>query len=295
MEPDRFSISTRPLGSLERQLDPVLFDDLEPPAIMGILNTTPDSFSDGGSFGSLDEAVSRAIQMVEEGAAMIDVGGESTRPFADPVSIEEEIRRTIPVIQKLADQVKVPLSIDTRHTEVAKLALEYGASIVNDVNGLREPRMDELIAEKEASAVIMHMKGTPRDMQVAPSYQDVIDDIHEFLVERVDHMVSLGVQKGRLMIDPGIGFGKRVGDNLMILRELDSFTDIGCPILIGASRKSFIGKVLGSEVDDRLEGSLASALIAAMNGASVLRVHDIKETKRVLDIFNGVRTPEKFL
>jgi dihydropteroate synthase len=155
--------------------------------------------------------------------------------------------------------------------------------------------MDELVADSGASAIIMHMKGTPKDMQVSPSYEDVIEDIHGFLEERVEHMVSLGARKNRLIIDPGIGFGKRVGDNLMILRELRRFSDIGCPILIGASRKSFIGHVLDAEVDDRLEGSLASAVIAAINGASVLRVHDVEETKRALGIYKGMKHPENFL
>lgn len=294
MRPDRFSISHQPMKKIGREIEPEMFVDLEPPVIMGILNVTPDSFSDGGSHNSTDEAVKRAIEMIDQGAALIDIGGESTRPFAEPVSREEEIRRTIPVIEKLVDKVNIPISIDTRHTEVARLALEVGASIVNDVNGLREPGMDEFVVESGSSAVIMHMKGTPKDMQIAPGYEDVINDIHHFLLERVDHMVSIGARKDRLIIDPGIGFGKRVGDNLMILRELDRFSDIGCPILVGPSRKSFIGYILGSDVDDRLEGSLASAVIAAMNGASVLRVHDVKETKRALMITEAIGSPNDF-
>lgn len=295
MEPERISFSQIPLKRSGIEIEPSLFKDLEPPLIMGILNVTPDSFSDGGSYHSLDQAVDRAIEMVEQGADIIDIGGESTRPFADPVSIQEEIDRTLPVIHGLIQKVKIPLSIDTRHPEVARLALEAGASIVNDVNGLREPGMDQLVVETDSSAVIMHMKGTPKDMQVSPSYEDVIEDIHVFLSERVDHMVDLGANRDRLFIDPGIGFGKRVGDNLMILRELARFSDIGCPILLGASRKSFIGEVLDSEVDDRLEGSLASAVIAAVNGASILRVHDVRETKRALKIFQSMKDPERFL
>jgi dihydropteroate synthase len=295
MEPERFSISTLPLQRIGKTIDTSKFRDLEPPVIMGILNLTPDSFSDGGTYNDLENGAQRALEMVDEGAGIRDIGGESTRPFADPVPRSEEIRRTIPIIERLVDEIKVPISIDTRHPEVAIKALQAGASIVNDVNGLREPGMEELIAESGASAVIMHMKGTPKDMQVAPSYEDVISDIHNFLKERVDRLVSLGASRKRLIIDPGIGFGKRVGDNLMILRELKRFKDIGCPILIGASRKSFMGHVLGVEVDERLEGSLASAVIASMNGASILRVHDVKETKSALDIFKAVRAPEGFL
>jgi dihydropteroate synthase len=295
MGPDRFSISESPLIRIGKDVDRHFFKDLESPIIMGILNTTPDSFSDGDSFSTMDQAVNRALEMVEQGADIIDIGGESTRPFADPVPIQEEIDRTIPIIRSLIDIVKVPLSIDTRHVEVARLALESGASMVNDVYGLRGSGMEELIVETGASAVIMHMKGTPKDMQITPSYDDVINDIHSFVSERVEQMVDIGASRSRLIIDPGIGFGKRVGDNLMILRELERFSDIGCPIMVGASRKSFIGKVLDAEVDDRLEGSLASAVIAAMNGASILRVHDVKETRRVLNIFKGVKDPEMFL
>jgi dihydropteroate synthase len=295
MGPDRLSISVEPLKGSGRTFDERKFLDLETPVIMGILNVTPDSFSDGGSFNKVEDAVRRAIEMVDHGAGIIDIGGESTRPFAEKVLMEEEILRTIPVIESLVSRIDVPISIDTRHPSVARAALEAGASMINDVNGLREQGMDELVLETGASAVIMHMKGTPRDMQIAPGYEDVIDDIHGFLTERVDHMVSMGTQKDRLMIDPGIGFGKRVGDNLIILRELRRFSDIGCPILVGASRKSFIGHVNGTEVNNRIAGSLSSAVISAMNGASVIRVHDVLETRRALKIFKGMMEPEKYL
>lgn len=254
------------------------------PVIMGILNVTPDSFSDGGIFLDTRSALEHARKMVSEGARIIDIGGESTRPFADKVHIGEEIRRVIPVIEAVSDELDVVISIDTRHTGVARKALEAGASMINDVNGLREEGMEELVADSGATAVIMHMKGTPKDMQVSPTYGDVIADIHSFLSERVDTMVDKGHSKDKLIIDPGIGFGKRVGDNLAILKDLDRFSDIGCPILVGASRKSFIGAVLDVEVDERLEGSIASAVISYINGASILRVHDVKETRRALDL-----------
>ncbi|MGA1793875.1 MAG: dihydropteroate synthase [Thermoplasmatota archaeon] len=295
MGTDRFSVSMVPLMKAGRKPVPERFENIPSPSIMGILNITPDSFSDGGRYQDLDAATQRVLEMVEQGADFIDIGGESTRPFADPVPLDVEIGRTIPVIESVVDLIEVPISIDTRHVEVAKLALEAGASMVNDVNGLRAEGMDELVADSGASAVIMHMKGSPKNMQVSPGYEDVISDIHSFLSERVSHMVSLGVPRKHLMIDPGIGFGKRVSDNLMILRDLESFSDIGCPILVGASRKSFIGHVLGLEVEDRLEGSLAAALISAINGASVLRVHDVKETKLVMKMLGSIRDPSSLL
>ncbi|MEA3558683.1 MAG: dihydropteroate synthase [Candidatus Thermoplasmatota archaeon] len=292
MRRKKISISTDPLERAGFQPVKENFSDVETPVIVGILNVTPDSFSDGGTYGNLEQAVERAALMVREGAGIIDVGGESTRPFADPVPLEEEIRRTIPVVEKLVERIDVPVSIDTRHPEIALRALEKGACMVNDVNGLREDGMGELVAEFGASACIMHMKGSPKDMQIAPSYEDVLSDIHNFLHERVDSLGEIGIGKDMLMIDPGIGFGKRVGDNLMILRDLDRFLDIGCPVLIGASRKSFIGKVLDLEVDERLEGSIASAVAGYLNGASVFRIHDVKETRRALDLVKAVEEPE---
>ncbi|MBN1539862.1 MAG: dihydropteroate synthase [Candidatus Thermoplasmatota archaeon] len=271
-----------------REPSPERFEDLRLPLIIGILNTTPDSFSNGGEYLEFDDAVERAYQMVAHGADIVDIGGESTRPFADPVTLELEVKRTIPVIERIVDDIGVPISIDTRHAHVAEMALKAGASIINDVRGLQEPGMDRLVASSGATAIIMHMKGTPKDMQVSPLYDDVISEIHGFLSGRVAHMVSLGVPRERLMIDPGIGFGKRLEDNLAILRNLGRFLDIGCPVLVGASRKSFIGQLLGSGPQERLEGSLASAIIAVMNGASIVRVHDVKETKRALDIYKAV-------
>jgi dihydropteroate synthase len=264
------------------------FFNLKPPLIMGILNVTPDSFSDGGEHYTFHKAVDHALGMVEEGADIIDIGGESTRPFAEEVLTEEEMDRTIPVIEAVADNIDVPISIDTRHPEVARRALDAGAVMVNDVNSLREPGMEELVIERDVNAVLMHMKGTPRNMQVDPSYDDVVDEVLSFLDQRIDSFVEKGGKKERLFVDPGIGFGKRVEDNLVLLRDLDRFCELDCPVLVGASRKSFIGKVLDLDVKDRLEGSLGAAVVAYLNGASVIRVHDVKETRRTLDLVRAI-------
>ncbi len=281
---DRIDISTGILKDHERER----FIGLEPPLIMGILNVTPDSFSDGGMHFDLEDAIHHALVMVEDGADIIDIGGESTRPFAETVTREEEIERTIPVIEALVDRIDVPISIDTSHVEVARSALDAGAVIVNDVNSLREDGMEEIVIERGVNAILMHMKGTPKNMQVDPTYDDVVEEVLNFLCERVDSFVGKGGNKNRLMVDPGIGFGKRLEDNLIILRDLDRFCDIGCPVVIGASRKSFIGKVLDLDVSERLEGSLGAAVVAYMNGASVLRVHDVKETRRILDLVKAI-------
>lgn len=264
------------------------FIGLESPLIMGILNVTPDSFSDGGAHFDLEDAVFHALRMVEDGADIIDVGGESTRPFAETVTREEEIERTIPVIEALVDRIDVPISIDTSHVEVARSALDAGAVIINDVNSLREDGMEEIVIERGVNAILMHMKGTPKNMQVDPTYDDVVEEVLTFLRERIDSFVDKGGDRTKLMVDPGIGFGKRLEDNLILLRDLDRFCEIGCPVVVGASRKSFIGKVLDLDVSERLEGSLGAAVVAYMNGASVLRVHDVKETRRTLDLVKAI-------
>ncbi len=274
-------------GSL-KDFDRKKFSNLRPPLIMGILNVTPDSFSDGGEHNTFQKAVDRSLKMVEEGADIIDIGGESTRPFAEEVLTEEEMDRTIPVIEAIADNIDVPISIDTRHPEVARRALDAGAVMVNDVNSLREPGMEDLVIERDVNAVLMHMKGTPRNMQVDPSYDDVVEEVLAFLEGRIDSFVEKGGKKERLFVDPGIGFGKRVEDNLILLRDLDRFCELDCPVLVGASRKSFIGKVLDLDVKDRLEGSLGAAVVAYLNGASVIRVHDVKETRRTLDLVRAI-------
>jgi dihydropteroate synthase len=250
---------------------------------MGILNVTPDSFSDGGAYLSSDAAVDRALRMIDEGADIIDVGPESTRPGAAAVSAAAQIERAVPVIKGIRRHDRgVTISIDTRLAGVARAAIDAGADVVNDVSALRDDaRMVELVALSGAVVVLMHMKGSPADMQCGggPVYDDVIDEIVSFLRERVAFAESCGVDRGKIIVDPGIGFGKRVEDNLRILRELRRFREIGPPVLVGASRKRFIGSVLSiDEPRDRLAGSLACAAVAVMNGAWILRVHDVKET-----------------
>lgn len=288
IEMRRIDISTANLDRLGIQYDPSRFRGLSSPLIMGIVNVTPDSFSDGGRFDTAEKAVEHAIDLVREGADIVDIGGESTRPFADPVTLDQEISRVLPVVERLSEKIPVPISIDTRHAEVAGKALNAGAAMVNDVNAFQEDGMEELLVETGAGSVIMHMKGKPKDMQVSPSYEDVIEEIHDFLEMRISTLVKRGYDSGKIFIDPGIGFGKRVEDNLRILKNLHLFEDLGCPLLVGASRKSFMGKVLDLEVDQRLEGSIASAVIAFMNGASVLRVHDVKETRKALDLTRAI-------
>jgi len=235
------------------------------------------------------KAVARARQMVEEGADVIDVGGESTRPYSSETAVEEEERRVVPVIEELASRLEVPVSVDTRHHEVAIAALDAGAEIVNDVSGLRDPRMAEAVARHRAGTVIMHMLGEPGDMQEKPSYEDVVGDIALFLDERLKGAEGNGVDPRSILLDPGIGFGKTLDHNLQIIVRLQEFRCLGRGLLIGASRKSFIGKVLGQEVGGRKEGSLAIASIAMMNGASVVRAHDVKETKMVARMVDAVR------
>jgi len=257
--------------------------------VMGVLNVTPDSFSDGGLYMDKGKAVARARQMVEEGADVIDVGGESTRPYSSETAVEEEERRVVPVIEELASRLEVPVSVDTRHHEVAIAALDAGAEIVNDVSGLRDPRMTEAVARHRAGTVIMHMLGEPGDMQEKPSYEDVVGDIALFLDERLKGAEGNGVDPRSILLDPGIGFGKTLDHNLQIIVRLQEFRCLGRGLLIGASRKSFIGKVLGQEVGGRKEGSLAIASIAMMNGASVVRAHDVRETKMVARMVDAVR------
>ena len=261
--------------------------------LMGILNVTPDSFSDGGAYLSPGAAVDRALRMIDEGADVIDVGPESTRPGAEPVSAEVQIERAVPVIEGIREHDRsVTISIDTRLAVVARSAIEAGASMVNDVRALRDDgELAGVVASSGVELVLMHMRGRPAEMQRGggPVYDDVIDEITSFLAERVAHAESHGVDRGRIIVDPGIGFGKRTEDNLRILRELRRFTELGLPVLVGASRKRFIGGVLSiDEPSDRLAGSLACAAIAVMSGASILRVHDVRETVEVARMCEAV-------
>jgi len=248
--------------------------------LMGILNVTPDSFSDGGRFYDRDQAVRKGLEMAEEGADFIDVGGESTRPGSEPVSPEEELRRTIPVIERLAKATDVPISIDTTKSMIASQALDAGAVMVNDISGLRyDPGIADAVAGRHASLVLMHMRGTPKSMQMNPEYDDVMEAIMEYLGEGI----RLAEQKGieQILVDPGIGFGKSLAHNTEIVRRLNELHAFGRPVLIGPSRKSFIGKILDLPVDDLLEGTAAAVAASIMNGANVIRVHDVSQMKRV--------------
>lgn len=256
---------------------------------MGILNVTPDSFSDGGQYHSIEAALARARTMVEEGADIIDVGGESTRPGALPVSAAEEEQRILPVIEALGRQLRVPVSVDTYKSGLARLALQAGASIVNDISGLTfDSGMMEVVRDGAAGVVIMHIKGTPRDMQRDPHYDNVVAEVIEFLQRQKERAVQAGIHEGAIVIDPGIGFGKRLQDNFTILHELGQFRQIGSPILVGPSRKSFIGATLDLPVDQRLEGTAAAVSAAILNGANIIRVHDVLAMRRVAAIVDRI-------
>ena len=257
--------------------------------IMGVLNVTPDSFSDGGLFVETEAAAERAERMAAEGADIIDVGGESSRPGADSVSAEAEMDRVLPVIENLAKTIETPISIDTYKSSVARYALEMGACIVNDISALRsDPDMAQVVAQAGAAVVLMHMKGAPKNMQIDPHYDSVIDEIISFLRARIQAAVDAGISSSQIIIDPGIGFGKTVAHNLEIIRRLREFKSLEKPILIGTSRKSFIGKVLDLPADDRLEGTAATITTAINNGADIIRVHDVKEMVRVTRMTDAI-------
>ena len=255
--------------------------------IVGILNITPDSFSDGGQFFDIDTAIARAKQMAEDGADIIDIGGESSRPGSEPVSEEEELRRVIPVIERLAKEISLPISIDTYKPAVAKAAIAAGAKIINDITGLTNPDMRAVAGEAKAPVILMHMQGAPKTMQEHPTYTDVVADIKEFFKKQIALAQEAGVTE--IILDPGIGFGKTLEHNLAILKRLHEFADLGFPILVGPSRKAFIGTLTGSlPVSERLEGTIAAITIARMNGASYVRVHDVKECWRALQVADAL-------
>jgi dihydropteroate synthase len=258
---------------------------------MGIVNVTPDSFSDGGAHFSPDQAVAHGLRLAAEGADILDIGGESTRPGATPVSAAEEAERVLPVITALAAQVAVPLSIDTTKAEVARKALAAGAEMVNDVSALSfDQEMEHVVAARKVPVVLMHMRGTPQTMQHDIQYQSLVDDIRRFLEERIEHAVRAGIALENIIIDPGIGFGKSIEkDNLTILRNLAVFTALGRPVLVGTSRKGFIGKLLGTPVHEREEGTAATVAIAVYNGAHIVRVHDVKSMKMVATVAHAIR------
>jgi len=258
--------------------------------VMGVLNVTPDSFSDGGLFFETDRAIEHGIAMVEEGADFIDVGGESTRPFSGRLSSDEELLRVIPVIDAIAREVSVPISIDTCKGSVAREALRAGASIINDISALRlDPEMASVAAEAGVPVILMHMKGTPEDMQRNPVYSDLISEIRDFLKDAARRAVEAGISEDLIVLDPGIGFGKTFDHNLQIIRNLSSFSSLGRPVLIGTSNKAFIGKILGKEAHERLTGSMATVAVAAMNGVHIVRVHRVKEAVETVKVVDAVK------
>lgn len=267
-----------------------IFDCSKRTYVMGILNVTPDSFSDGGRFLKHSDALDHAKRMVDEGADIIDVGGESTRPGGKQVSLQEEHRRVIPLIEKLAPQIDVPISIDTTKSTVAKDALEAGAAMINDISALRfDSQMASLVSERQVPVVLMHMRGTPETMQHHLLCDSLLSDIHAFLKERIEYAQSAGIDSQQIIIDPGIGFGKSVPNgNLRIIKNLSCFLDLGKPILVGTSRKAFIGNVLGLQVDEREEGTAATVSLAVHNGAHIVRVHDVGKMKRVVQMVDAV-------
>jgi len=266
------------------------FDFSKRTYLMGVLNVTPDSFYDGGRFLDTKEALKQGMKMAEDGADIIDVGGESSRPGSDPVSVEEELKRVIPVIEGLAKEIDIPISVDTYKSEVAKKALDSGASMVNDISALRfDSEMRKVLKDFDVPVVLMHIKGTPKDMQKNPYYDDLMGEITSYLKEAIIVAKNSGIDENKIIIDPGIGFGKRLEDNLEILKNLSFLKSLKKPILVGPSRKSFIGKILDLPEEKRLEGSLAALAVAVMNGANIVRVHDVKESKKVAKIVDSIK------
>lgn len=258
--------------------------DLNYPHVMGILNVTPDSFSDGGQFNSAKKALVHAAEMVQAGATIIDVGGESTRPGADDVSVDEELDRVIPVVESLAKNFEIWISVDTSKAQVIKEAANAGAHIINDIRSLQEPGALEAAVAANLPVCLMHMQGEPKTMQQAPQYDNVIQSVDDFLAEHIARCVNAGLDRNKLLLDPGFGFGKNLAHNYQLLAHLDHFHHFDLPLLVGMSRKSMVGQLLGVGPDQRLAGSLACAVIAAMQGAQIVRVHDVKETVDALRV-----------
>ena len=262
--------------------------DLTSPRVMGILNVTPDSFSDGGHYLQTDIAVTQAYKFIEEGADIIDIGGESTRPNAEPVSLQEELDRVIPVIESLASKIDIPISIDTYKPAVMHAAIAAGASIVNDVKALQEAGAIEAVANADVAVCLMHMQGEPRNMQDDPHYDDVVEDVVTFLLDRVAICEQAGIKKNRLLIDPGFGFGKTRMHNITLIQQLNTLVNTGYPVLVGLSRKSVLGQITGNDIDARLYVSVSAAVVSAINGAKILRVHDVKATVEALKVVTAI-------
>lgn len=257
--------------------------------VMGILNVTPDSFSDGGQFLDIEKAVAHGVQMARQGATIIDIGPESTRPGSESVSVDEQIARAVPVIKKLSQQVNIPISIDTRISAVAEAAIEAGASMINDITALADDAMARLAVQAQVPVVLMHMQGTPQTMQADPQYDDVVTEVRDYLMGRARAAENAGVSKERIILDPGIGFGKTTEHNLLLLKHLDRLCETGYRVLVGASRKRFIGQLTGKENPvDRIFGTAATTAIAVAKGASIIRVHDVAETVDVAKVANAI-------
>jgi dihydropteroate synthase len=258
--------------------------------VMGVLNVTSDSFSDGGRYIEHEKAVEHGLQMARDGADIIDVGGESTRPYAKKLSSSQEMDRVIPVIRTLKRELAIPISIDTYKSEVAEEGLKAGASIINDISSLRfDPHMGRVAARHNVPLILMHMKGTPENMQENPQYRDLIGDISQFLKAAIDRSVAAGIREDLILVDPGIGFGKTFDHNLQIIKELSTFTSLGRPILLGTSNKTFIGHVLGKTVDERETGSMATMAAGVMNGAHIVRVHNVKKSVETVRMIDAIR------
>jgi dihydropteroate synthase len=262
--------------------------DLHRPQVMAILNVTPDSFSDGGQFNAVDKAIDHALQLIADGADIIDIGGESTRPGAVPVSLDQELSRVIPVIEALSQVSTVPISIDTYKPEVMRAAIAAGADMVNDVRALQEPGALDIVANSNVAICLMHMQGTPRTMQLAPRYNDVLEEVRQFLIDRYQTALAHGIGKQRILLDPGFGFGKRTVDNIALIQQLARLADIGPPLLVGLSRKAVLGTISGGDVLQRLHSGIAASVICVMNGAKILRVHDVKATVDALKVVTAV-------
>lgn len=268
--------------------------DLSAPCVMGIVNVTPDSFSDGGKFFAADQALQQARKLVADGAAIIDIGGESTRPGSTPVDAEEEIRRVVPAIEAIAAELNVPISIDTLKADVMRAAVKAGAGLINDVNALRGDRALQTAAELNVPVCLMHMQGTPQTMQKEPHYDNVVQEVKDFLLERLAACEAAGISRSNLILDPGFGFGKKARHNLRLMKHLSDFTEMDLPVLVGVSRKSIIGAMLNVSVDQRLAGSLALASIAVWQGAKIIRSHDVRETVQAITLCQHVQQVEDF-
>ncbi len=263
--------------------------DLTTPRVMGIVNVTPDSFSDGGKFSATNMAIEHALTLAEEGADILDIGGESTRPNASPVGLQQELDRVIPVIEALVKQVNIPLSIDTYKPQVMRAAIQVGASMVNDVRALQEAGALEVVEKTNVGVCLMHMQGLPATMQNNPHYNDVVNEVKTFLKTRLQASIHAGCRPASILLDPGFGFGKTRAHNILLLQNLESFADLGQPLLVGLSRKSVLGQITGNDIDARLHASIAASVLSAMKGAKILRVHDVKATVEALKVVASIQ------